>query len=231
MNLQYCKICNTQIIAMAYHIHIELCSGGIKCKKKIPDEIIIENFDDMKNIIQKLVKEVDNLKEEVELFRKTQKRKRISDILKERDCHIGYKEWIKNVNITYDDVDSVLKTNIIIGLKQIFENLLSCDDIPIAAFVQKDNKIYIYDTHCKWVMAMKNHITYMISVLLSKLFDVYSELSDKELEKYKKPKIKLTEKIYGITSECNEEKISIEIRKFLFTKLKINIEKDTIDDL
>jgi len=218
---------------MIYHIHIESCSGGIKCKKKPPDEIEIkiENFEDMKNLLQKLAKEVENLKQEVDILKKTQKRKRISDILKERECHIGFKEWINDIDISKEDVDTILKSNIITGLKRIFENLYATKgEIPIAAFIQKENKIYLYDGE-RWLMATRKDIMYMIDILRSKLFKAYSEWPEQEYKKYGKPKYKLDEKIFGMGPDFTDDKISIEIRKFIFTKLKVNLEKDTVDDL
>lgn len=257
MNLQHCQICNNKIISMIYHIHIESCgsvsTGSVSTRsvstrsltstrcsmsnrdslnyRKIQEEDIkIDNFEDMKNLVQKLAKEVENLKQEVDSLKKNQKRKRISDILKESECHIGFKEWINHIDISKEDVDSILKTNIITGLKKKFDNLLIKGEIPIAAFIQKENKIYLYDNE-RWLMATRKDIMYMIDILRSKLFTAYSEWPEQEYKKYGKPKYKLDEKIFGMGPDFTDDKISIEIRKFIFTKLKVNLEKDTVDDL
>ena len=231
MNLQHCETCNTNIIAFGSELHRQTCS--LKHKKKQPP--IPEDMDEIKSLLKKVLKDMDILKEEVENLKKNQtiqKRRRISDILNERNCHIGIKEWINQIIITEEDIDRVLTTNIIIGLKYIFENLcLTVDkrEIPIAAFIQKENKLYLYD-NTKWRIAKKKDIIIqIIDVIRSKFILSFNEWTDEKYKKYGKPVYELFAILYG--SKYKDNDIANEISKILFIMLKINLEKDTIDDL
>jgi hypothetical protein len=179
------------------------------------------------------------LKDEVENLKKNQtiqKRKRIRDILNERECHIGIHEWMKQIVILDEDIDRVLRTNIVMGMKNILENLCGNENtaadkmtMPIAAFIQKENKLYLYD-NTKWRMATKKDITkIIIDSLRSKFIIAFNEWPEEQLKKYGKPGYELFSIIYG--SKLKDNDIANEIYKTLFSIFKINLEKDTIDDL
>ena len=234
MNLQHCETCNTNIIAFGAELHRQTCS--LKHRKKQPP--MPDDIEELKFLLKQVLKRVDMLTEEVENLKKnqtTQKRKRISDILNERDCTIGIREWINQIAILDEDIDRILRTtNIIIGMKTIFEKLcltVNKTEIPIAAFIQKENKLYLYDNdNTKWRMASKKDIIkQIIDSLRSKFIIAFNEWPKEQYKKYGKPEYELFAIAYG--SKYKDNDIATEISKILFSILKINLEKDTIDDL
>jgi len=237
MNLQYCETCNRTIIAHGAELHRETCI--LKHRKKPPP--IPDDIDEIKSLLKRVLKEHDMLKDEIESLKKNQtiqKRKRISDILNERECHIGIHAWIKQIVITDEDIDRVLKSNnIVTEMKNILENLSSGETtaaadkmrMPIAAFIQKENKLYLYD-NAKWRMATKKDIIkIIIDSLRSKFIIAFNQWPEEQLKKYGKPGYELFPIVYG--SKFKDNDIANEIYKTLFSIFKINLEKDTIDDL
>ena len=235
MNLQYCETCNQNIIARCAELHGEVCI--LKHRKKPPP--IPDDIQEIKSLLKRVLKDYDMLKDEVENLKKNQtiqKRKRISDILNERECHIGIYEWMKQIVILDEDIDRVLNSNIVMGMKYILENLCGNENtaedkmtMPIAAFIQKENKLYLYD-NTKWRMATKKDIMKIIvDSLRSKFIIAFNQWPEEQLKKYGKPGYKLFPIIDG--SKFKDNDITNEIYKTLFAIFKINLEKDTIDDL
>jgi hypothetical protein len=204
----------------------------MKYRKKYIPIPIPDDIEEMKSLLKKALKDIDTLKNEVENLKKNesiQKRKRISDVLNERNCNIYINDWIGQITITRQDIDVVLKNNLIIGIKHIFENLCTNKmEIPIAAFTQKQNRIYIYDT--KWRMGTrKDIITHILDNIRSKLILMFNEWPEEEHRVYGKPGYELFGILYG--SRYKDVDIANEIAKYLFNVLKINLEHGTVDDL
>jgi hypothetical protein len=204
-----------------------------KEKEKHP-KIDVESEESMRNMIQKLFKKVEKLSAEVEYLKQNQnikRRKRISEILNERNCTVEWKDWIKKITISEEDLEKVLKGNIIIGIKYVLENIISIrpiQEIPVAAFIQKENNIYIYSSG-KWQLAKKQDIEYVVNTLRNAFYMTFTEWSKTHIfGEFEKPAHEYSAVVYG-SNIPNEKKMS-EIKKMLFNKIKTNLEKDALDD-
>jgi hypothetical protein len=186
-------------------------------------------------IVRNLSKKIEMLENEIETLKKTQflqKRKRISEVLNYRNCNIEWYDWIKDIVVTEYDIEQILKENIIMGIKHVFENLLckiNIEEIPVVAFIQKENNIYIYDQE-KWRLAKKNDFIHIVEKISNLFISAFFKWSSSHTYKDNEPKeFEYLDVVYG--AKISQDKKIAEFKKFLFSRLKINLEKDTIDDL
>jgi len=235
MNLKACELCRNRVIALKYDTHVAICE--LKYKPKLyhsnnNTNILPDDIEELKTILKKVLKKVDCLEEEVEILKKNQsfqKRKQISSVLNERDCNIEIFDWLNSVIVSNEDIDKILTTNIIIGLKTFFENLTKNKyEIPIAAFIQKENRIYLYD-NSKWHIASTTDIIKLLDSLRVKFLRAFSLRDEDEYKKYGKPIYALKGIVYG--SDYKDDRLANEIKKILFQCCKVNLEKNTIDDI
>lgn len=230
MNLYDCTTCNKKVFITPFDDHITRCREKY-CR--IKEKINFENEESMKSTIKKLCRIVEKLSYRVEYLENmqtTQKRKRISDVLNERNCNIGWKEWLKMTIITEEDIAKLLKSDFIVTLKSVLEKRVLYDEqIPVAAFIQRENKLYIYDDG-KWKMAKKIDYEYAIKYISSQFYKVFIEWSkNHRYTEFEKPFFENSLIVAGSVFSI-DRKIG-EIKKYLFCKLRMNLEKGVIDDI
>ena len=124
----------------------------------------------------------------------------------------------------------IFETNIIDGINEIFNNKIkSYDNLPIKAFEQKDNTIYIYNE--KWeILSDENYILF-ISNLYKQIMTKFKEWQDKNEKNlysndFSDKYIKYVKKIMG--GDIPIERQRTKIHRNIYNSIKSDL-KNTIE--
>lgn len=160
-----CGFCSKYYkIKSAYDKHFMLCSLMNKSSKERKseneqsDEALsnIPSLRDMYNIIQILIVKNDKLEKQVSKMsswiHNNKKKVNVSEWLNEnRKPFICYNRWVETIEIDMTDMEFVIKHNFIEGSRLIVkkllggENLEYTETLPIRAFDQKENTLYVFN--------------------------------------------------------------------------------------
>jgi hypothetical protein len=231
-----CKICNTQKKTKAcYERHIALCEfTSVSAKEREQESDYSEIIPSNKDIFQimiRLCEENAKLKKRIEYLERnnaTIHKRNIDDyLLSISTCSLLYNEWIAQLTITADVFQYLLDTNLTEAIKRVLDNsinaLLPENKLPIKAFSQRSNKIYICENN-KWRMMVLSEIQQLVSLLCHRFQKKYMEWKTKNREnliqsvQLRDLDIQYMQKVNGLGKTV--EARSSEIVKWLFTKIK-----------
>ena len=143
---------------------------------------------------------------------------------------ISFDKLKNNFNIDDKELEIIFETNIIDGINEIFNNKIkSYDNLPIKAFEQKDNTIYIYNE--KWeILSDENYILF-ISNLYKQIMTKFKEWQDKNEKNlysndFSDKYIKYVKKIMG--GDIPIERQRTKIHRNIYNSIKSDL-KNTIE--
>jgi hypothetical protein len=153
---QKCSICNkkfTRLTALRRHRGIcELLNQSNRCQKADLEEIAdLPPINELWSIVKTLVQENIKLKKDMEKIKNwvhTKKKKiNIINWLNENKKPVlTFQEWKLKINIYDSDLNLIFDNGFITGIAYILErNLKLTEELPIRAFQQKSNCLYIYE--------------------------------------------------------------------------------------
>jgi len=157
---QKCSICNkkfTRLIALRRHRGIcELLNQSNHCQKADIEEITdLPPINELWSVVKTLVQENIKLKKDLEKIKNwvhTKKKKiNIINWLNENKKPVlTFQEWKQKINIYDSDLNLIFDNGFITGIVYILErNLILTEELPIRAFQQKANCLYIYEDKSK----------------------------------------------------------------------------------
>jgi len=226
-----CKFCyNTFNLKTDYDEHVISCEFLKTRAKKRNTQLdrvddIIPNQRMMYELVKYLAAKCDKLEKQVDLLRKNNQRDRkkidLLVYLNEQQQHpqTSYKIWLKNIEITYEDLQYTIEHNIIKGVCNILENVLYEDDKPLAAFTHKRNQIFIFEEGI-WTIMTEDTINRLFDALSNRMLRTYNkwESEQPETDANINEKIRYRQKILGLTI-CDETKYR-KFRLWLYDHLK-----------
>jgi hypothetical protein len=153
---QKCSICNkkfTRLTALRRHRGIcELLNQSNRCQKADLEEIAdLPPINELWSIVKTLVQENIKLKKDMEKIKNwvhTKKKKiNIINWLNENKKPVlTFQKWKLKINIYDSDLNLIFDNGFITGIVYILErNLILTEELPIRAFQQKSNCLYIYE--------------------------------------------------------------------------------------
>ena len=153
---QKCSICNkkfTRLIALRRHRGIcELLNQSNHCQKADIEEIAdLPPINELWSVVKTLVQENIKLKKDLEKIKNwvhTKKKKiNIINWLNEnKKPVVTFQKWKLKINIYDSDLNLIFDNGFITGIAYILErNLKLTEELPIRAFQQKSNCLYIYE--------------------------------------------------------------------------------------
>jgi len=229
-----CPICNTKKrTKQSYDRHVTLCQFTSISAKDRKDEVdFYEKIPEMKDlfkIVIQLCEENKKLVKRVEVLERNSIitiKRNIEDYLVTLDpVTIRYQEWLSRLIITEDIFKKLLETSLTEGIKELIERNIY--DIPMKAFIQRNEKIFIYDNGWREFDSME--MEQFTSILSHRFSKKYMEWKIENRERLKldptlrELDILYMQKVNGLGKPLQTR--SKEIKKWLFIKLKIDMKE------
>lgn len=175
-----CGFCSRQYKRKSYYIrHMNICEYLYKNKRE--REIENEELDDTPDLrtLYEIILELTNknilLEKKVDKLTKLVNYKNNDfnyiDILNNNysNCTTFY-DFINSISINSIDIDVIFNNKIINVITIIFKNILSKDNVPIKAFKQKSNTLFVYND--KWCIMNNELITILLSNICKKILNI-----------------------------------------------------------
>ena len=189
---------------------------------------------DMWLAVKVLIQKNIQLETEVKKLRNwvSTQRKKLSviDWLNERaPPEICYPDWIESITLDQEDLEMVFQHNFIGGMFHILcRQLPLCQgfDLPIKAFDQKLNTLFVYNKK-KWSVMDRDDFKKLISSLhhkLQKQFNIYNKMNENLINNFSKNDIwyKNISKVMGgpLSYDISVGKISFKVYNYLKFNLR-----------
>jgi hypothetical protein len=192
-------------------------------------------------LVKTLLIEQSTMKKEIEKLKRYQntqiKKIDVFDYLNNKiKPTIIYSEWIKSLVFTNDDLQFLLEETYVNTMNMYLENLFANIDeesnLPIRAFTEKQNILYIYD-YCEeeenelepklmWIKLNEDHWKAFMKQISKKVFDKFKEWQDDNEDRFE-------EESFSIKYHTNVKKIMsniglpmINLQKKVFNLIKLD---------
>ena len=221
-----------------YKRHILLCEILSKTKKEREQEIeehadtpsLRKMYDlllEMTFKYSKMEKKLEDLTKWVEA-----KKKKINIVewLNENYTEgTNFAHWYKSIKFNRSHLELIFKYNFINGFMYIFQELLPLEQetgLPIKAFDQKDNTLFIYNDDEKWdVMSQKQleqFISYISRLIMGEFVKWQTENANTmDAEKFSDIYTENIQKVIG--ANYSMEQLNIKMKRELYKYLKMNL--------
>lgn len=212
----------------------------------------IPNATDQFHMMQTMLVKIAKLEKEIAHLRNTslvRKRVAILQFLEKSPQYrplISFQQWIREIPVTFEDLESVFAGDLVEGMKHSITRLLSSTNatcLPICAFQQKKDTLYIYsrvtnvetgEITNKWMILSPdewdrcmNRFAHRFLQEFIKWQHVNSEkihLSEQDKEKH----VEYMRKINGL-GKSYEDRRRTELRKWLYSQFARDIQIDQME--
>jgi hypothetical protein len=204
-----------------YDRHISLCSILQKTKKErtldVEKNQDIPSIDSLYEVIKTLLLEQEKMRKEIDnLKRFVAVKKKQIDVFEYLNKTVQpnqtFTNWVKQLEFTNEDLEVLLDETYYNSMHKYFEKVFGNLDeenkeIPLRAFTEKQNILYIYDfeilnnhkyTHnedhsenepeqiqsLKWIKLTDNHWKILVKHITTLLFDKFKEWQDENEERF-----------------------------------------------
>ena len=250
-----CKYCNRVYkLKPNYDKHYLLCDTLNKsiCNKNIckttkeTNANYVPSLRDMFTLILELTAKNSQLEQKVEELSKwaesKKKKLNVIDWLNEKYTkNIKYSEWLTGIKITRNHLETVFNSDMVTGCYEILQNLLSLDIsdehisnehisnehiIPIKAFDQKENILFIYTDDNKWEILSQPMFANLMNILSKNILTEFLKWQSENKSKMKQDDFSYkyarnVQKIMG--GNLTQEQIHMRVKKELYNYLKMNL--------
>jgi len=237
INFYNCKYCNRSYkLKPNYDKHYLFCDTLSKTTKENNADYV-PSLRDMFTLILELTAKNSQLEQKVEELSKwaesKKKKLNVLDWLNEKYTkNIKYTEWLAGINITRNHLEAVFKSDMVTGCYEILQNLLSVEDIsneqtmPIKAFDQKENILFIYNDDNKWEILSQPMFANLMNILSKKILTEFLKWQTENKSKMRQDEFSYTyarnvQKIMG--GNLTQEQIHMRVKKELYNYLKMNL--------
>jgi hypothetical protein len=240
----YCKFCDRNFrFKDLYDQHAITCEFFYQRKRE--KDRTLEAFEsnlpssqEQYKLIQHLAVQLAKLQKEVDTLKSntiSKKRRLIIDMLNSESNPIPlmtFLEWTKTIRVSTDHLKSVFQYGLTEGMKRCIHSHIqdSCGTIPICAFSQKVNNIYIYienevDKSRSWRLLSNEDSDRWIDRISHLFLQEFIEWQMQNMDKINSSEderelnLEYMRKINGIERVSGDKRKS-EIRKWVYTKLE-----------
>ena len=243
INFYNCKYCNrTYKLKPNYDKHYLLCdtlnktriSKGKNTKENNADDYV-PSMRDMFTLILELTAKNSRLEQKIEELSKwaesKKKKLNVIDWLNEKYTkNIKYTEWLAGINITRNHLEAVFKSDMATGCYEILQSLLSVDMtdeiMPIKAFDQKENLLFIYNDDNTWEILSQTMFANLMNILSKKIITEFLKWQTENKSKMRQDEFSYTyarnvQKIMG--GNLTQEQIHMRVKRELYNYLKMNL--------
>jgi hypothetical protein len=177
--------------------------------------------------IVQLTKKIEELEQKLSKIQKTiipLCRRQVGEYLETLPApEYTYSAWCQSIQITDEALEQVIKTDLKTGIKMVLENALEA--IPIQAFTQKSNILYLYDND-EWRTMTAPEFVKLIEKIQHKFLRKYMLWSNEHREELtgEDKAIFCMAKVNGLKQGTIESRSS-EIKKWLFSKIAVSLKQ------
>lgn len=174
-----------------------------------------------------LTKKYDQLEQKLAKIEKTaiiHRKTHITDYLKTiKSPLFTYSEWLNKIEVSNEDLEKLFEFDIKTCIKSILEDVLD-SDMPLTAFQEKQNVIYVFDT--KWRLMTTEEFSRLISILSHRILKKYTCWANEHREHLESNSTNqelamiYMSKANGLN--CNLEHTASEIKKWIFSRISIS---------
>jgi antitoxin component of RelBE/YafQ-DinJ toxin-antitoxin module len=205
--------------------------------EKIPSHV------ELFHLVKELAAKCGRLETELHQVRNTmniRQRKEITEWMNtaRQTVSTDFNSWCRGFTVTETHLNKMFTTSITEAIKTVLsDEIKKHQKIPIAAFTQKPNSLYVYkldettknsEHHLKWKHLHSEDMETLIGGLVKKLLTMFVKWQTDNYENIiSNEKLKDNELYYMgqlIRASSSPEKINAEIKKWLYTELEENIE-------
>jgi len=231
-----CPYCNTEKkTKICYNRHVALCEiisvSAKERREQLDNSEKVLSQQEISQIVIHLCEENSKLKKEIEQLKKssvTATKRNIEDYLLQLPVPtILYNYWITNLIVTDSIYQVLLESNLTDAIKRLFESNIKAD-IPVKAFQQRSNNIYICKDG-KWEIMVSEEFENLIAILCHRFLKKYMEWKTNNREQIESSnELRELDMLYmrkanGLGKTPKQR--SSEIKKWLFTKLKVDMKQ------
>lgn len=230
-----CTSCNTcWQTKQTYELHISMCKiiHTANREKAIDNDykqLTLPTKEEMFHYILHLTNKYEKLEEKVNKIHKittSLRRKNIDEYLSTlKPPKINYFEWFKKIEITYQHLDYLFENDLKSCIKYILEGVMKeRDEIPLYAFSQKPNTLYLYD-NTVWRAMTTDEMNKFVSIISHRISKKYTAWvsENKDLEGYEEKQMIYLCKANGLN--CSFENRVLDIKKWIFSKVHISLKQ------
>jgi hypothetical protein len=200
----------------------------------------VPSLRDMFTLILELTAKNSQLEQKVEELSKwaesKKKKLNVLDWLNEKYTkNIKYTDWLAGINITRKHLEAVFNSDMVTGCYEILQNLLSLHNtnqdineqtMPIKAFDQKENILFIYNDDNKWEMLSQPMFANLMNILSKNILTEFLKWQTENKSKMCQDEFSYryarnVQKIMG--GNLTQEQIHMRVKKELYNYLKMNL--------
>lgn len=197
-------------------------------KEQSQSNIQIPSQEIMFQYIIHLTKKYEQLEQKISKIEKSTtniRKKHINDYIASlKEPTLSYSQWLNKIEITQGHLDKLFSGDLKMCIKNVLEDVLH-DGVPLLAFQQKQNIIYIFDT--KWRIITNEEFSKLISIISHRILKKYMSWANDHKEQLESnSKMQELSMIYMSKANglnCNIDTCSSDIKKWLFTKISISM--------
>lgn len=230
-----CSRCHSNFTKKEFDDHMEVC----KVISLLRNDRSIDSYFSQMDIpsqkaqfryIVQLTKKIEELEQKLTKIQKTiipLCRRQVGEYLESLPApEYTYSEWCQSIQISDEALEQVIKTDLKTGIKMVLENMI--EDIPIRAFTQKTNILYLYDND-EWRTMTTPEFVKLIEKIQHKFLrkymlwvnDHHDELAGEDRA------IFTMAKVNGVKQGTLESRSS-DIKKWLFSKIAVSLKQVVI---
>lgn len=224
-----CEYCDAKYSSkLSLQQHRPICVY-INSSRESEKSVKIPSQEVMFQYIVHLTKKCEKLEEKVKNIEKIanyKKRRNVNDYLKNaKPPKMSYAEWVNQIEVSDYDLNTLFENDLKTCIKSILEDM-TYSDIPLVSLQEKKNEIYVYDEN--WHVMTKEEFDRLISIISHRVLKKYvawSNANEEILEKNKDLSV-----IYMSKLNSNSEKLTAEMKKWLFAKICVSITDDETNE-
>jgi len=229
-----CSRCHSNFTKKEFDDHSEVCKALSLLRNDHSIDTYFSNLEipsqkaQFRYIVQ-LTKKIEKLEEKLTKIQKTiipLCRRQVSEYLESLPApEYTYSEWCKSIQISDEALEQVIKTDLKTGIKTVLENII--EDIPIRAFTQKLNILYLYDND-EWRTMTAQEFVKLVEKIQHKFLRKYmlwtNENRDELATADEDRTIFCMAKVNGLKQGTIESR-SLDIKKWLFSKIAVSLKQ------
>jgi len=140
---------------------------------------------------------------------------------------LPYASWLSTITVSDTHLEKLFAGDLKICLKYILEDMLDADDIPLCAFRQKQNTIYVYDD--KWRLMSNDEFARFVSIISHRVVKKYTGWALAHKDEFETDQKSQDRAMYYMSKahglDCSIESRTNDIKKWVFMKINVSLKQ------
>lgn len=230
----HCDYCNRMYInKISFDKHVLLCDilSSSSNERKREDSENVPSVRELYGIIKTLVVKCDSLETKIEKMQSwvnnNKKKLNVIDWLNTNNSlSVNFNDWVNSLIINSSDMELIFKYNFCEGMRFVIQRIITQgdDNIPLKAFEQRDNILFIYTT--EWIIMASDQFELLFKKITKGLIMQFKIWQDQHKHRlcdsdFTDVYTENAKKIFG--GDLSIEQQYTKIKRMLYNHIKINI--------